>query len=97
MQETQVQAPLQYTCLENSIDRGARRATVHGVSKSQTQLRDYTFTFNHLLFWIYEFTDYEIPSGLVSIKRGKKPTKLQSHLKILLLCPELFPLFICAY
>ena len=27
---------LQYSCLENSIDRGAWRATVHGVSNSQT-------------------------------------------------------------
>ena len=25
--------PLQYSCLENSIDRGAWRATVHGVTK----------------------------------------------------------------
>ena len=32
--------PLQHSCLENSIDRGAWRATVHGVSKSWTQLRD---------------------------------------------------------
>ena len=30
--------PLQYSCLENSIDRGACQATVHGVAKSQTQL-----------------------------------------------------------
>ena len=30
--------PLQYSCLENPIDRGAWRATVHGVAKSQTQL-----------------------------------------------------------
>ena len=30
--------PLQYPCLENSINRGAWRATVHGVAKSQTQL-----------------------------------------------------------
>ena len=30
--------PLQYTCLENSLDRGAWQATVHGVTKSQTQL-----------------------------------------------------------
>ena len=30
--------PLQYSCLENPMDRGAWRATVHGVSKSQTQL-----------------------------------------------------------
>ena len=28
--------PLQYSCLENSMDRGAWRATVHGVVKSQT-------------------------------------------------------------
>ena len=30
--------PLQYSCLENPTDRGAWRATVHGVAKSQTQL-----------------------------------------------------------
>ena len=28
--------PLQYSCLENSTDRGACWATVHGVAKSQT-------------------------------------------------------------
>jgi len=28
--------PLQYSCLENSIDRGAWRTIVHGVTKSQT-------------------------------------------------------------
>ena len=27
--------PLQYSCLENSMDRGAWRATDHGVAKSQ--------------------------------------------------------------
>ena len=31
---------LQYSCLENSTDREAWQGTVHGVSKSQTQLRD---------------------------------------------------------
>ena len=30
--------PLQDSCLENSMDRGAWWATVHGVTKSQTQL-----------------------------------------------------------
>ena len=29
--------PLQYCCLENSMDGGAWQATVHGVSKSQSQ------------------------------------------------------------
>ena len=32
--------PLQYSCPENPVDRGAWRATVHEVSKSQTRLRD---------------------------------------------------------
>ena len=49
MQETQIQSlglgrspregngyPLQYFCLENSMDRGAWLAAVHGVTKSQT-------------------------------------------------------------
>ena len=31
-------APLQYSCLENPIDRGAWQATVHGVAKSWTRL-----------------------------------------------------------
>ena len=32
--------PLQYSCLENSMDRGAWWATVQGVAKSQTQLKN---------------------------------------------------------
>ena len=31
-------SPLQYSCLENSMDRGAWWATVHGVAKSWTRL-----------------------------------------------------------
>ena len=31
--------PLQYSCLENPKDRGAWRATVHGVAKSWTRLK----------------------------------------------------------
>ena len=30
--------PLQYSSLENSMDKGASWATVHGVAKNQTQL-----------------------------------------------------------
>ena len=32
--------PLQYSCLENSMDRGAWQATVHGITKSRTRLSD---------------------------------------------------------
>ena len=31
---------LQFSCLENSMGRGALQATVHGVTRSQTQLSD---------------------------------------------------------
>ena len=31
--------PLQYSCLENPMDRGAWWAIVHGVTKSRTQLK----------------------------------------------------------
>ena len=34
--------PLQYSCMKNSIDRGACWATVHGVAKSWTQLSMHT-------------------------------------------------------
>ena len=46
--------PLQYSCLENSMDRGACQATVHGVAKSQTWLSNEQFhiapTMCHALF-----------------------------------------------
>ena len=38
--------PLQYSCLENTMDGGAWWAAVHGVAKSRTRLRDFTFTFH---------------------------------------------------
>ena len=38
--------PLQYSCLENPMDRGAWWDAVHGVAKSRTRLSDFTFTFH---------------------------------------------------
>ena len=32
--------PFQYSCLENPMDKGAWQATVRGVAKSQTRLRN---------------------------------------------------------
>ena len=32
--------PLQYCCLENSMDRRAWQATVHGIAKSRVRLKD---------------------------------------------------------
>ena len=38
--------PLQYPCQENPMDGGAWKAAVHGVARSRTGLRDFTFTFH---------------------------------------------------
>ena len=37
--------PLQYSCLESPMDRGAWRATVHGVAKSRIRLSNFTSLF----------------------------------------------------
>ena len=43
--------PLQYSCLENSMDRGAWQAIVHGVTKSLTQLSNGAHMhYKHLIF-----------------------------------------------
>ena len=39
--------PLQYSCLEKPMDRGAWWAIVHGVAKSQTRLSDTTYKVIH--------------------------------------------------
>ena len=38
--------PLQYSCLENSMDGGAWKAAVHGIAEGRTRLSDFTFTFH---------------------------------------------------
>ena len=45
--------PLQYYCLDNPIDGGAWKATVHGIAKSWTQLSNFTFT-----LWIHRSCRY---------------------------------------
>ena len=39
-------SPLQYTCLENTMDGGAWWAAVHEVAGSRTRLSDFTFSFH---------------------------------------------------
>ena len=38
--------PLQYSCLENPMNRGAWWAAIHGVTKSRTRLSNFIFTFH---------------------------------------------------
>ena len=49
--------PLQYSCLEYPMDRGTWQATVHGVTKSQTQLNDHA----HSAIYIYIYYIYILP------------------------------------
>ena len=54
--------PLQYSCLENSMERGALEATVHGVAKSRTGLSDFTHsllgTYYFRVIFLSEFVHY---------------------------------------
>ena len=52
--------PLQYSCLKNSMDRGAWRATVHGVTKIWTQLTN--------LDSIFKSTDITLPTKVHLVK-----------------------------
>ena len=44
--------PLQYSCLKNSVDRGIWWTTVHGVTKSRTQLSDF-HSLTSYVSWVY--------------------------------------------
>ena len=37
-------SPLQYSCLENSMDRGAGQVAVHGIAESDMTVLTFTFT-----------------------------------------------------
>ena len=45
--------PLQYSCLENPMDRGACWATVHRVAKSRTRLSDFTLPTRAKMSYLY--------------------------------------------
>ena len=67
---------LQYSCLENPMDRGAWEAAVHWVAKSQTRLSDFTSTFHfhaleeematHSSILAWRIPGTEEPGGLLS-------------------------------
>ena len=69
---------LQYSWLENPMDRGAWYAAAHGIAKSRTRLNDFTFIFHfhalekemathsNILTWRIPGT--EEPGGLPSIR-----------------------------
>ena len=70
--------PLQYSCLENPMNRGAWWAVVHGVAKSWTWLSDFTFTFHfcalekematHSSVFAWRIPGMWEPGGLLSVE-----------------------------
>ena len=56
---------LHYSYLENPMDRGAWRAAVHGISKSQTRLKRLsTHAYHHILILHYAVRESDRPWGL---------------------------------
>ena len=56
--EKEMATPLQYSCLENPMDRGAWWAAVHGVTKSQTRLSEYSTLTDIILNSHMTFTSF---------------------------------------
>ena len=69
--------PLQHSCLENPVDRGAWKAAVHGVAEGWTRLSDFTLTFHvhalekematHSSVLAWRIPGTEEPDGLLSM------------------------------
>ena len=68
--------PLQYSCLENPMDRGSWWAAVHGVTRSWTRLSDFTSLWSKL--FVYLLISNTVSAHLTSLHFswvGKKTTK----------------------
>ena len=69
--------PFQYSCMENSMDRGAWRATVHRIAKSRTGLKQLSRqVVGRWLFWLQRRRDHRIQSS----RRSAQPTSFATHL-----------------
>ena len=55
---------LQYSCLENSMDRGAWWAIVHGVTKRRTQLSTHAHTYSHTNKWMIDLKENNLSSAV---------------------------------
>ena len=83
--------PLQYSCLENPMDRGSWRATVHEVTKSQTGSGDQANTYidfkqnGHYLLWQTQENSRSLlkNQGCYNLKFAYKLIKARSRIPIL--------------
>ena len=65
--------PIQYSCLENPMDGGAWWAAVHGVTKSQTRLSDFTHFTYCTLSKTLVMNSYH-PLGITKVNRSGWPS-----------------------
>ena len=76
--------PLQYSCLENAMDRGVWWATVHGVAKSRTHLKQLSLQ-AHVYVWLIHFAgQHKLTQHCKAIisqfkKKQKKSNKNQNE------------------
>ena len=56
--------PLQHSSLENSMDRGAWWAIVHGVTKRRTQLSTHAHTYSHTNKWMIDLKENNLSSAV---------------------------------
>ena len=65
--------PRQYSCLDNSMDRGTWWATVHGVAKSWTRLSNSHFNEQQSgILGDFLFIQYPLPKTLASFKEQQE-------------------------
>ena len=62
--------PLQYSCLENPMDRGAWWAAVHGVAKSRTRLSNFTFRYVKWSLHILYFHSHALEKEMATHSSG---------------------------
>ena len=72
--------PLQYSCLENSIDEGAWQVTVHGIAKSQTRLSNFTHFHSQNKLHLVSFTVFiQFEFNSVQFSCSVMSNSLQPH------------------
>ena len=85
---------LQYSCLENPVDGGARKAAVNGVAEGRTRMSNFTFTFHfhalekamatHSSVFAWRIPGTGEPGGLLVSGVAQSRTRLKRLSSILL-------------
>ena len=75
--------PLQYSCLENPVDRGALHATVHGVTKNQTPMKQLSMHEHLGIFLVVQWLSLRVPiPGGLGLTPGQGTRSHMPKLKI---------------